>query len=151
MQARMSNAAMVLPDVMEPIQALFKATSMGGVPPSTLELVHLRASQVNGCSACVDAGARSARKAGETDERLFTVAAWRETPYFTDAERAALALAEAATRLADRADPVPDEIWEAAAAHYDEQGLAALVLMIAVTNMFNRLNATTRQVAGAWG
>jgi AhpD family alkylhydroperoxidase len=149
--ARISNPAMVLPDAMQPIQDLFKAISKGGVPQSTLELVHLRASQVNGCSACVHAGARSARKAGETDERLFTVAAWRETPYFTDAERAALALAEAATRLADRADPVPDEIWEAAAAHYDEQGLAALVLMIAVTNMFNRLNATIRQVAGAWG
>jgi AhpD family alkylhydroperoxidase len=147
----MSNPAMVLPDVMQPIQALFKAINKGGVPQSTLELVHLRASQVNGCSACVDAGARSARKAGETDERLFAVAAWREAPYFTDAERAALALAEAATRLADRTDPVPDEIWDAAAAHYDEQGLASLVLMIAVTNLFNRVNATTRQVAGAWG
>jgi AhpD family alkylhydroperoxidase len=151
LQARMSNSATVLPDVMQPIQALFKAISKGGVPQSALELVHLRASQVNGCSACVDAGARSARKAGETDERLFAVAAWRESPYFTDAERAALALAEAATRLADRADPVPDEIWDAAAAHYDERGLASLVLMIAVTNLFNRLNVTTRQVAGAWG
>ncbi|MGN6175693.1 MAG: carboxymuconolactone decarboxylase family protein [Streptosporangiaceae bacterium] len=151
MQARMSNSATVLPDVMRPIQALFKAIGKGGVPQSTLELVHLRASQVNGCSACVDAGVRSARKAGETDERLFAVAAWREAPYFTDAERAALALAEAATRLADRTDPVPDEIWGAAAAHYDERGLASLVLMIAVTNMFNRLNVTTRQVAGAWG
>jgi len=150
-QARMSNPAMVLPGTMEPIQALFKAISQGGVPQSTLELVHLRTSQVNGCSACVDAGARSARKAGETDERLFTVAAWREAPYFTEAERAALALAEAATRLADQADAVPDPIWDAAAAHYDERGLAALVLMIAVTNLFNRLNATTRQVAGAWG
>jgi len=146
----MSNPAMVLPDVMQPIQALFQAIGRGGVPQSTMELVHLRASQINGCSACVDAGARSARKAGETDERLFAVAAWREAPYFTDAERAALALAEAATRLADRPDPVPDEIWDAAAAHYDQQALAALILMIAVTNMFNRLNATTRQVAGAW-
>ena len=151
MQARMSNAATVLPDVMQPIQALFKAIGKGGAPQSTLELVHLRASQVNGCSACVDAGARSARKAGETDERLFAVAAWREAPYFTDAERPALALAESATRLADRTDPVPDEIWDAAGAHHDERGLASLVLMIAVTNMFNRLNVTTRQVAGAWG
>jgi len=79
------------------------------------------------------------------------VAAWREAPYFTDDERAALALAEAATRLADRADPVPDEIWDEAADHYDERGLAALILMIGMTNLFNRLNATTRQVAGAWG
>jgi len=96
-------------------------------------------------------GAKQARKAGETEERLFTVAAWREAPYFTDAERAALALTEAATRLSDRPDAVPDEVWDEAADHYDEQGLAAIILMIATTNLFNRLNATTRQVAGAWG
>ncbi len=149
MHARMSNPATVLPEAMPHILNLFKATGKGGVPELTLELVHLRASQINGCSACVDAGARTARKAGETDERLFAVAAWRETPYFTDAERAALALTEAATRLSDRADPVPDEIWDDAADHYDEKGLAALVLMIGVTNLFNRLNATTRQIAGA--
>jgi len=151
MEARMKNPAMVLPGVWQPIQALNEAVGQGGVPPTTLELVHLRVSQVNGCSACVDAGARTAKKGGETDERLFSVAAWREAPYFTDAERAALALAEAATRLADRPDPVPDEIWAQAAEHYDERGLAALVLMIGVTNLFNRLNATTKQVAGAWG
>jgi len=151
MEARMKNPAMVLPGVWQPIQALNEAVGQGGVPPTTLELVHLRISQVNGCSACVDAGARTAKKGGETDERLFAVAAWREAPYFTDAERAALALAEAATRLADRPDPVPDEIWAQAAEHYDERGLAALVLMIGVTNLFNRLNATTKQVAGAWG
>jgi AhpD family alkylhydroperoxidase len=145
----MSNPAMILPDTMQPIQALLKATRQGGVPQTVLELVHLRASQINGCSFCVDSGASSAKKAGETDERLFAVAAWREAPYFTDAERAALALTEAVTRLADRADPVPDEIWEEATRHYDEQGLAALILMIAVTNLFNRLNATVRQVAGA--
>jgi AhpD family alkylhydroperoxidase len=151
MQARMKNPAMVLPGAMESIQGLIKATNQGNVPQSTLELVHLRVSQVNGCSACVDGGAKQAKKAGETDERLFTVAAWREAPYFTDAERAALALAEAVTRLSDRPDAVPDEIWDEAADHYDEQGLAAIILMIAVTNLFNRLNATTRQVAGAWG
>ena len=150
MQARMNNPAMVL-GAMEPFQALFKAVYAGGVDPATLELVHLRTSQINGCSACVDYGAKAARKAGETDERLATVVAWREAPYFSDAERAALALAEAATRLADRPDPVTDEVWDAAAAHYDEKGLAAIVLMIAITNLFNRLNATTRQVAGAWG
>jgi AhpD family alkylhydroperoxidase len=113
--------------------------------------VHLRASQINGCSVCVDMGAKQAQKAGETDERLFAVAAWRETPYFTDAERAALALTEAATRLSDRPDAVPDDVWNEAASHYDEQGLAAITLMIATTNLFNRLNATTRQIAGAWG
>ena len=150
MEARMKNPAMLL-GAMEPVQGLFKAVYSGGVDRAALELVHLRASQINGCSACVDAGTKSARKAGETDERLAAVAAWREAPYFTGAERAALALAECATRLADRPDPVPDEVWDAAAAHYDEKGLAALVLMIAVTNLFNRLNATTRQVAGAWG
>ena len=93
----------------------------------------------------------SARKAGESDDRIATVAAWREAPFFTDAERAALALAEAVTRLADRPDPVPDQIWDDAADHYDEKGLAALILITGVTNLFNRLNATTRQVAGAWG
>jgi AhpD family alkylhydroperoxidase len=150
MQARMKNPAMVL-GAMQPVQALFKAIYGGGVDPVTLELVHLRASQINGCSACVDSGAKAARKAGETEERLAAVVAWREAPYFTDAERAALALAEAATRLADRPDPVPDDIWDDAADHYDEKQLAAIVLMIAVTNMFNRLNTTTRQIAGAWG
>jgi AhpD family alkylhydroperoxidase len=152
MQARMKNPAMIIPEAMPAIQALSAAAAKGGVPPATLALVHLRASQVNGCSACVDYGWRGARKAGETDERLFAVAAWREAPCFTTAERAALALAEAATRLSDRADPVPDEIWDEAARHYDEPGLAALILTIATTNLFNRLNVTTRQVPGAtWG
>src|SRR3954462_7880195 len=114
MQPRMKNPAIVLPDAMKAIQDLYKATSKGGVPQQTLELVHLRASQINGCSACVDSGARSAKKAGETDERLFAGAAWRGGPYFTDAERAGLAFAEAATRLSDRSDAVPDEIWEEA-------------------------------------
>src|SRR6266702_820018 len=149
MQARMSNPAMIFPDAMNAIQALLKATRKGGVPQAVLELVHLRASQINGCSFCVDSGARSAKKAGETDERLFAVAAWREAPYFTEAERAALALTEAVTRLADRADPVPDEGFDEAARHYDEQGLAALILMIATTNLFNRVNATIRQVASS--
>jgi alkylhydroperoxidase family enzyme len=92
------------------------------------------------------AGSVAARNAGETDERLFTVAAWRDAPYFTDAERAALSLAEAVTRLADRADPAPDEIWDEAARHFDEKALAAIILHIATTNVFNRLNVTTRQV-----
>ncbi|SEM39346.1 carboxymuconolactone decarboxylase family protein [Streptacidiphilus jiangxiensis] len=151
MQPRMQNPASVLPDAMQPVQQIFKAAHSAGVDHQILELVHLRVSQINGCSACVDAGAKTARKAGVSDERLATVAAWRETPYFTPAERAALDLAEAATRLADRPDPVNDQVWDAAATHYDEKQLAALVLMIAVTNLFNRLNATTRQIAGAWG
>jgi AhpD family alkylhydroperoxidase len=149
MRARMKNPAVSIPEVMPGIQSVLKAIKAGGVAQRTLDLVHLRASQINGCGYCVDGGARNAKKAGETDERLFAVAAWRETPYFTDAERAALALTEAATRLSDRPDAVPDEIWDEAAKHYAERELAALVLMIGVTNLFNRLNVTTRQPAGA--
>jgi alkylhydroperoxidase family enzyme len=87
---------------------------------------------------------------GETGERIHLVAAWREAPYFSDAERAALALTEAATRLADRPDPVPDEVWDQAARHYTEPQLAALVVAIATINAFNRVNATTRQITGDW-
>jgi len=114
-----------------------------------MELAHLRASQINGCSPCVYSGAISAKKAGESDERLFAVAAWRETDLFSGAERAALALAESMTRMSDRPDPVPDEVWEEAAHHFDEKQLAGLVLWVATTNLFNRLNATTKQLAGA--
>lgn len=150
MKARMNNPASVLPEAMSAIQHLIKVAHSGGVPEKTMELVHLRVSQINGCSACVDAGWRTARKAGEDDERLFAVAAWRETPYFTDEERAALELAEVATRLADsRGEAVQDDVWDAAADHYDEKALASLTMWIAVTNLFNRLNATTRQIAGA--
>ena len=148
MHARMSHPAFVVPEAMQALQALGKAIHNGGVPPKTLELVHLRASQINGCGVCVDMHPRLAKKAGETDERLFAVAAWRDTPYFTDAERAALALTEAVTRLSDRPDPVPDEVWAEAARHYDEPALAALVLSIAQINVWNRLNVATRQVVG---
>jgi AhpD family alkylhydroperoxidase len=120
--ARMPNPAVIIPEAMKPIQDLFGSVSGGGVPQATLELVHLRVSQVNGCSACVDGGWRKARKAGESDERLFAVAAWREAPYYSEA-----------------------------AGHYDERGLAALILMIVTTNFFNRLNVSTRQPAEAWG
>ncbi|MBW8487676.1 carboxymuconolactone decarboxylase family protein [Actinomadura parmotrematis] len=151
MQSRMQNPAVVLPDAMRPIQEIFKAAQGGGVEGQILELVHLRVSQINGCSACVDGGVKTSRKAGVSDERLATVAAWREAPYFSDEERAALSLAEAATRLADRPDAVSDEVWDTAATYFDEKQLAAIVLTIGVTNMFNRLNAATRQIAGAWG
>ena len=151
MEPRMTHPVFVLPDAMEALQALAKAARKGGLPQETLELVHLRASQINGCSVCVDMHARGLKKAGETDERVFAVAAWREAPYFTHAERAALALAEAVTRLSDRPDPVPNDVWAEAARHYDEKGLAALTLSIASVNVWNRLNAATRQVAGsAW-
>lgn len=150
MQPRMKNPAMIIPDAGQAIGALVAALRSSGLPEATGNLVHLRVSQINGCSACLDGGARTAQKAGESTERLFALAAWREAPYFTDAERAALALAEAVTRLSDRSDPVPDEIWAEAAGHYTEQELAALILWIATANLFNRLNATTKQVAGAW-
>jgi AhpD family alkylhydroperoxidase len=150
MQARMKNPAMIVPDAMKALYALGASAEKGGVPSRTIGLVHLRASQINGCSVCVDMHPRLLKKEGETDERLFTVAAWRDAPYFTDAERAALALTEAVTRLSDREDPVPDEVWEEAARHYDEPALAALILAIATINVWNRLNVATRQVAGEW-
>lgn len=149
MQARMNHPIFVIPDAMGALQALGRATEQGGVAPKTLELVNLRASQINGCGVCAVQHPQLARKLGETDERLFAVAAWREAPFFSDAERAALALTEAATRLSDRADPVPDDVWDEAARHYDEKALAALVLAISGINLWNRLNVATKQVAGA--
>lgn len=149
MQPRMPHPAMIVPDAMQSLHALGASAERGGVPARTIGLVHLRASQLNGDSTCVDSHPRLLRKAGETDERLFALAAWRGAPYFTDAERAALALAEAVTRLGER-DPVPDELWEDAARHYDQAGLAALLVAIATINVWNRLNVATRQVAGAW-
>ena len=149
MQARMNHPAMIVPDAMQALLALGKAADNGSVPSLTLTLVHLRASQINGCSFCVEMHSRELKQAGATDERIFAVAAWREAPYFTDAERAALALTEAATRLSDRPDPVPDEIWDEAVRHYDESALAALIIEIALINVWNRLNVTTRQVAGS--
>jgi len=144
----MKNPAMLIPETMQPLMSVVAAVRKSGVPQRTLDLVHLRASQINGCSLCVDMGSRELKKAGETDDRLFAVAAWREAPYFTEAERAALALAEAVTRLSGRSDPVPEEIWNQATLHYDEKALAGLILWIATTNLFNRVNATTKQVAG---
>ncbi|HYY51385.1 MAG TPA: carboxymuconolactone decarboxylase family protein [Myxococcales bacterium] len=149
MQARMKNPAMILPGAMQALHALGAAAEKGDVPPRTLGLVQLRASQINGCSLCVDMHPRMLKRAGETDERLFALAAWRDAPYFSDAERAALALTEAATRISDRPDPVPDEVWKEAARHYNERALAALILSIATINVWNRLNVSTRQVAGS--
>ena len=149
MQPRMNHPAMIVPDALQALLALSKSTEKGGVPKRTIDLVHLRASQINGCSVCLEMHASDAKQGGDTDERLFTVAAWRDAPYFTDAERAALALTEAMTRLSDRADPVPDAVWDEAARHYGEAALASLVLSIAVINVWNRLNVATRQVAGS--
>ncbi len=150
MHARITNPVTTVPGAMQALRQLGTAAKHAGLPETTLYLVELRASQINGCSVCVDMHSRELKAAGEPDERIFTLAAWREVPYFTDAERAALALTEAATRLADRSDPVPDEVWEAAARHYDESALAALVVSIAAINAWNRINATTRQISGEW-
>ena len=150
MHARMKNPVMILPDAMRALHALDKATENEGVPDVTRKLVHLRSSQINGCGVCVDLHARELKNAGEPDERIAAVAAWRDTPYFTAAERAALDLTETVTRLSDRPDPVPDQIWDEAARHYDEPALASLVTSIALINVWNRLNVATRQVAGEW-
>jgi AhpD family alkylhydroperoxidase len=150
MNARMTNPAGILPQAMQALLTLGKASENDGISRQLREMVGLRASQINGCSVCVDMHAKILKRSGESDERIFAVAAWRDAPYFTRAERAALALSEAVTRLSDRPDPVPDDLWAESAAHFDEQALAALVLDIALINVWNRLNVTTRQVAGEW-
>ena len=149
MHARMNHPVMVVPDAMKPLQTLGELTK-NGLSEKLVELVHLRASQINGCSACCDMHPKIAKRAGETDERLFSVAAWRDTPYFTEGERAALGLTEALTRICDRPDPVPDDVWREADKHFDEAELAALILAIANINVWNRLNVAVRQPVGAW-
>ncbi len=148
MQARMANPASVVPGAVDALTSLGRVVTESGIPPTMLGLVHLRASQINGCSVCTMLHLTAARKLGETDERLFAVAAWRDAPFFSDAERAALALTEAVTCMSNQPDPVPDDVWHEATKHFDERDLGALVLAIAVTNVWNRLNVTTRQVAG---
>lgn len=145
MQARMTHPVVVLPDAMSALLALSKAAQSGSVPPTTHQLIDLRVSQINGCSVCVDMHARELKNSGESDERIWGVGAWRESPYFSDAERAALDLAEHVTRLADRPDAVPDEVWDRAAEQYDEKELSSLLVSIAAINVWNRLNAATRQ------
>ncbi|GAA4053005.1 carboxymuconolactone decarboxylase family protein [Nonomuraea soli] len=146
MQARLKSSGG--PEVTQAIQRLYKAIASAGVDSRLLTLVHLRASQINGCGPCVFASVRSGKRDGETDERLHSVAAWRETPFFTDDERAALALTEAATRIQDGAPGVTDEIWEGVAGRFSEEELNAIILEIALTNFFNRINHTIREQAG---
>ncbi|MEV4288847.1 carboxymuconolactone decarboxylase family protein [Nonomuraea bangladeshensis] len=150
MEARMGNPAFVVPGAMQALQALGKSVADTGLPKGLLDLVYMRASQINGCGVCLELHGRDLKKNGESDERMWALAGWRDAPYFTDEERAALALTEAVTRLADRPEAVSDEIWNEAADHFDERQLGGLVLAIASINVWNRLNATTRQVAGAW-
>lgn len=145
MQARMKHPALIVPDALPTLLTLSATTKNLGVPDKTIYLIHLRASQINGCSACVDIHSRELREAGETPQRLATVAAWRDATWFTDAERSALALTEAATRLSDREDAVSDAVWEEACKHYDENALSCLLLNIAIINLWNRLNVPIRQ------
>ncbi|MEV0650579.1 carboxymuconolactone decarboxylase family protein [Phytomonospora sp. NPDC050363] len=149
MESRMKNPVMILDGTLDALLAVSKSCAQTGIGEEVLELVNLRASQINGCAVCADMHAKGLKKMGTTDERLWTVATWREAPYFTDAERAALHLAEEMTRLADAGD-VTDAVWAEAKAHYDERQLAALVMNISMINLWNRLNATTRQIPGAW-
>jgi AhpD family alkylhydroperoxidase len=150
MQARMKNPAMIVPGAGQAVQALWASVEKAGLPAATLHLIHLRISQLNGCAFCLVAGTTKSKQEGESDERLAALAAWRDAPYFNDAERAALALAEAVTRLSDRPDPVPDELWNEARKHYDERPLGALLVAIATVNLFNRLNVPVRQLPGDW-
>jgi AhpD family alkylhydroperoxidase len=125
-----------------------KALKDSSLPATTQELVALRVSQINGCAVCIDMHTKEAAAAGETSTRLSLVAAWREATVFTEAERAALRLAEEGTRVADAAGGVDDEVWAYAARHYDEGQLAALVILVSFMNTANRLNIITQQPAG---
>lgn len=146
--ARMPQPAYAVPGAMDALIALGQAVSAAGVPESTRELAHLRASQINSCGVCLVQHTRAASQAGVEQDKISAIAGWRDAPYFDDAERAALALAEAITRLADHSAGVPDDVWAQAAEHFDQTQIAALILSIASVNLWNRLNVTTRQVAG---
>jgi len=141
----MPNPAALVPGVLEGLTALEAAVAAAGIDGRLLALSRLRASQINGCGPDVVAAARRARGQGVTGDQVDSVAAWRETPWFSAEERAALALAEAVTRVADRDDPVPDRVWDVAATHLDQKELAALLVGIALTNAANRLSTSTRQ------
>jgi len=148
LKARIKHPVYLLPGTLESLRSFSTTAAKHGVPPATLEMTNLRASQINGCSVCLGLHAAGLKKMGESDERIFAVGAWRDATCFSDAERAALALAEHVTRLSDRSDPVPDSVWDAAAEHYDEEGLAALVVSLAAINAWNRLNVAVAQPAG---
>jgi AhpD family alkylhydroperoxidase len=143
----MTNPAFILPETMQAMFALNNSIE-GKLPLRTRKLVHLRASQINGCSVCVDMHAKELQKDGTPLEHIFAVAAWRETPYYSDAERAALELTECLTRIADRPDPVPDTVWEKTKRHFSEPEIAALLVDIALINSWNRFNVAVRMMVG---
>src|SRR5690606_30604384 len=136
--------------VLRHINSATKVASESGVPTATQELVKIRASQINGCGFCTDMHTKDAAAAGESRQRLNLVAAWREATVFTEAERAALELSEQGTRIADAAGGVTDEAWRAAAKHYDDDQLIALLSLIALINAYNRINVINRQPAGSY-
>jgi alkylhydroperoxidase family enzyme len=147
----MQNPVLLLPSTMQALQTASGAGAKAGVPDAVLELVHLRVSQINGCALCLSLDAPRVIASGPDGiERALLVAGWREAPCFDKAERAALALAEAVTRQADDPASVTDEIWADAAASFDEQQLAGLLVHISIVNVWNRLNASTRQQAGSF-
>lgn len=148
-EKRMENPAYVLPEVMKAIPHLVGAVREGGLSEELQELVSLRASQINGCAACVYGHVAALRKLGCSDDRIDTVAVWRHSPYFSEKEKAALELTEAATRQADsRGEPVSDELWNRVRLHFEEKELAALILSIGLINFFNRINVTIQEPAG---
>jgi AhpD family alkylhydroperoxidase len=149
--SRMKNPAALVPEAaMQALTTLGQAAQEYGVEPKILELTHLRASQINGCAACLGFSLRNARSTGLTDSQLIQLAGWRESTLFSEAERSALDLAEHMTRMADRSDPVPDPVWDEAARHFGEKELAGLVVWIATANLYNRVNVTTHQQPGSW-
>lgn len=150
MTARIANLSSYHAFANEALGTLGSRAGEYGIDASILELTHLRVSQVNGCAWCLEYGLRGAAKAGLTDSQVIQVAGWRDSELFSEAERAALDLAEHITRIGDRSNPVPDPIWEEAARHFDDSQLAGLVLWVATTNAYNRINVTTRRVPGTW-
>lgn len=147
MQARMQSPVSIFPEAQQAINELKAIIDKTKLAPTTRNLAQLRTSQINGSSACILTACQQARAEGETDVRLIGLTGWRESPYFTESERAALALAEEVTRL-EGAEPVPDNVWQDAIKHFDEQSMSALLLTIVLANTSNRLNVSTRQVAG---
>lgn len=150
MPARMKNVYKLAAGGYRGLNAVEEYVNDGGIPRGLLELMRIRASQINGCAVCIDMHSHKAQMVGESDERLWSVAAWRDTPFFTNAERAALALTETLTRIADDPGGVPDDIWDTAAAHFADEDLAVLVTAIASVNAWNRINVATRLVAGSF-
>jgi AhpD family alkylhydroperoxidase len=143
---RMTNVYQLAADGRRGLKALESYVEHSGLPQNLVELIRIRASQINGCALCVGMHSRAARRLGESDDRLWSVAAWRDTTFFTDTERAALALTEAMTRIADNSAGVPDDLWYDASGHFSEAELAALVMAIASVNAWNRINVATRLV-----